>query len=72
MKKQNKTELLKEFKEAIQLYDSGLSSIAGMVTACLNEDELTPWQARSILKCVLSTATHYGMLNDDTLEKTND
>jgi len=69
MNKQDKIELL---NQAVQLCDTGLSSIAGMATACINEDELSDWQAKSILRCILATATHYGILNQELMEKTDD
>lgn len=56
--------------DAVKLYDTGLSSICGLITACLNEEELTPWQACSILRCILSTATYYAQTNDELLLET--
>lgn len=69
MKQQDKINILLDIA---QTSDTALSSIAGMITACLNDDELTDWQAKSILRCILSTASYYGGMNDKTLERLDD
>ena len=69
MKQQDKINLLIDVAHA---GDTALSSISGMVTACLNDDELTDWQAKSILRCVLATASYFAGINEKTLEALDD
>lgn len=52
-------EELARLEEAIDTYDNSLSSIAGMITAALNEPNLSDWQAKGILRCVLASCAYY-------------
>lgn len=69
MKLQDKIEKL---EEVANTYDMALSSISGTVSACLNEDEISDWQARSILRCILATAAYYADINRAELGKLDD
>jgi hypothetical protein len=69
MKLQNKIDRLENI---IETYDTSLSSISGMITACLNEHELSDWQAKSVLRCILATASFYASETRNDLESLDD
>lgn len=69
MKQQDKINIL---VDVAHTGDTALSSISGMITACINDEELTDWQAKSILRCILATASYYAGINDTALESLND
>ena len=60
---QDKTQKLQDNIEAlydvIDIYDSALSALSGMLTATLNEPDISDWQARSIIKCAMATSVYY-------------
>jgi hypothetical protein len=69
MKLQDKINKLEEIAET---YDMALSNITGTITACLGEDELSDWQARSILRTILATSAYYAEMAKTELKELND
>ena len=69
MKLQDK---INKLEEVVNTYDVALSSISGTISACLSEDEISDWQARSILRCLLATAAYYADINRGELGALDD
>lgn len=74
--KQDKTMKLENTIEAlhdvIETYDAALSSLSGMLTAVLAEEEINDWQARGIIRCAMATAVYYADSAKKDLENINE
>ena len=69
MKLQDKID---KYEEAVNTYDTALSSISGTISAVLNEPDITDWQARSVLRCLLATAAYYADITREELGAIDD